>query len=1115
MSGICAAEPCPVILNSTCVFYTGANLVYTGVLTNDSLQTVIQKIDNKFKNAAVGYIFNNGVVQSTSGGPVQLGGSLIQDTIITSDGFSLTVTETINAGRFATTGGTSFQFVKGDGSLDDGGVQRPGAYITDLTGDGSASGPGSAIFTLDNVSQIYAGTWGSSTQVPRFTLDTKGRITSVSHVTIDVPSSVITLIGDVTGSGNTGSATTVTLQTVNSTPLNTLTIPKIVVNGKGLITSAAAATANDIFAIIDAPSNGTLYGRKNGAWSPVVAGVGTVTNVSVTAGTGISASVSNPTTTPNITITNTAPDQIVSLTAGSGIGITGSYPSFTISNTQTSAIWGSITGTITNQTDLITYLSSNYVPKTRTLTINGTTYDLSANRTWTVDTLPSQTGNSGKWLTTNGSAASWASLPSPTIPTLQEVTDAGNQTTQTILLDGSSLVFNNNGALVGISADNIGDGRDLQLPDASGTFALSVNGYTANSAGAITIPVGTGTVTAVTASSPLSSSGGTTPNITIQQASGSQAGYLSSTDWTTFNNKLGSVPTLQSVLTAGSTLTQANTIITNNYDFSISQINTTTDYSISIGSSNLVSGKSMSLIVNPNRLSLNNQISLSTLNDYGLDYLLLDALDGNQGISIAASANGDPTGYGYSFQFRANNTPKNDLLFVGDNIVKKHTIAINAASGDFWPLTFKIPDVGDNWGTAPDLITLTPNNVSIEGTLAVTTLGGGGTQMVVADNIGTLSTQTIPTGTVTSVDLSMPSAFTVTNSPVTSSGTLTVTGAGLASQYIRGDGTLADFPTSGGGGSSVVYYLNGSVNQGTFSGNTYYQLSKTAITTSPGTDFVLNANGVIARFITDANDPGLLNIPGGNFNFEMYFSANSAGGSPSFYIEVYKYNGGFTLLGSNSIAPEGITNGTFIDSYYTSVTIPNTTLSITDRIAIVVYVNHSGRTITMHTEDTHVSEMITTFSRGLSALNGLTAQVQYFQTGTSGTDFGISSVTDTHTFNLPVASATNTGKLSSTDWSTFNGKQAAKSVNSVSINTAAGSTANTDYIYLVSGTTTITLPTAVSNTNLYTIKNVGTNTVSIATTSSQTIDGSSSPITLPVQYTSLTLISNGLNWNII
>jgi hypothetical protein len=52
-----------------------------------------------------------------------------------------------------------------------------------------------------------------------------------------------------------------------------------------------------------------------------------------------------------------------------------------------------------------------------------------------------------------------------------------------------------------------------------------------------TFPSLSGYVTAVTASSPLSSSGGTTPNITISQASGTDDGYLSSTDWLTFNNK--------------------------------------------------------------------------------------------------------------------------------------------------------------------------------------------------------------------------------------------------------------------------------------------------------------------------------------------------------------------------------------------------------------------------------------------------------------------------------------------------------------------------------------------------------------------------------------------------
>lgn len=50
-------------------------------------------------------------------------------------------------------------------------------------------------------------------------------------------------------------------------------------------------------------------------------------------------------------------------------------------------------------------------------------------------------------------------------------------------------------------------------------------------------------------------------------------------------------------------------------------------------------------------------------------------------------------------------------------------------------------------------------------------------------------------GTVTSVDLSMPSAFSVTGNPITTSGTIAVSGAGSTSDYIRGDGTLATFPS--------------------------------------------------------------------------------------------------------------------------------------------------------------------------------------------------------------------------------------------------------------------------------------------------------------------------------
>jgi len=262
---------------------------------------------------------------------------------------------------------------------------------------------------------------------------------------------------------------------------------------------------------------------------------------------------------------------------------------------------------------------------------------------------------------------------------------------------------------------------------------------------------------------------------------------------------------------------------------------------------------------------------------------------------------------------------------------------------------------------------------------------------------------------------------TIQGPVVANSGVITALD-GDASQYVRGDGTLADFPTSTGGGSSVSYYLNTSVSQGTIGGVAYKQLSKVPIS-GAGTDVTISANGYIANYITDANDPALLEVPAGNFNCEFYFSVNSNAHNSYVYAELYKYDGTtFTLLGSNQAIPEYLSNGTTLSAYYFAIPVATSVLTITDRIAVRIFVNVDGRTVTLHTENNHLCQVVTTFSKGLTTLNSLTRQVQFFQTGTSGTDFAISSSVATHTFNLPVASAANTGKLSSTDWSTFNGK---------------------------------------------------------------------------------------------
>ena len=81
---------------------------------------------------------------------------------------------------------------------------------------------------------------------------------------------------------------------------------------------------------------------------------------------------------------------------------------------------------------------------------------------------------------------------------------------------------------------------------------------------------GAGSVTAVTASAPLSSSGGTTPNISITQSSSTTDGYLSSTDWNTFNNKF----TLPSLTNGSVIFSNGTTLAQNNANFFWDNVNT-------------------------------------------------------------------------------------------------------------------------------------------------------------------------------------------------------------------------------------------------------------------------------------------------------------------------------------------------------------------------------------------------------------------------------------------------------------------------------------------------------------------------------------------------------------
>ena len=116
-------------------------------------------------------------------------------------------------------------------------------------------------------------------------------------------------------------------------------------------------------------------------------------------------------------------------------------------------------------------------------------------------------------------------------------------------------------------------------------------------------------------------------------------------------------------------------------------------------------------------------------------------------------------------------------------LVQSGTLDVSYASG------YSLPSDAEQatWDTAYNR-SLTAANVSgtTTKTLTLTKQDGSTLQASWSD---------IDTG-LTSVGLTMPEAFTVSNSPLTSNGTISVVANGTGAQYIKGDGTLATFPTT-------------------------------------------------------------------------------------------------------------------------------------------------------------------------------------------------------------------------------------------------------------------------------------------------------------------------------
>jgi hypothetical protein len=100
---------------------------------------------------------------------------------------------------------TTVQAALNELQTDVDGKQATGNYVTALTGDGTASGPGSVALTLATVNG-NVGSFGSSTSIPSLTVNGKGLVTAASGNAVVAPAG--TLTGATLAAGVTASSLT-------------------------------------------------------------------------------------------------------------------------------------------------------------------------------------------------------------------------------------------------------------------------------------------------------------------------------------------------------------------------------------------------------------------------------------------------------------------------------------------------------------------------------------------------------------------------------------------------------------------------------------------------------------------------------------------------------------------------------------------------------------------------------------------------------------------------------------------------------------------------------------------------------------------------------------------
>ena len=614
-------------------------------------------------------------------------------------------------------------------------------------------------------------------------------------------------------------------------------------------------------------------------------------------------------------------------------------------------------------------------------------------------------------------------------------------------------------------------GTSILYGNGSGGFSNVTIGSGVSFVGGTLSATGTGgTITSVTATTPLASSGGTTPNLTIQQSSSSQSGYLSSTDWSTFNGKQpagtyvnsvsgttgrvtstgGTTPIIDlasGVATAGttgsSTLVPVITIDT------YGRVTSITTASNPQGTVTSVTGTSPVVSSGGTTPAINLATAYGdTLNPYAAktaNYVLAGPTTGAAAV---------PT-------FRA--------LVAADIPSLSYVTSVSGTSG-------RITSTG---GTTP-VIDLA-SGVATAGTTGSSLL----IPVVTIDTYGRvtgITTASNPQGTVTSVGgTGTVNGITLTGT-VTSTGNLTLGGtlSGIANSQLTNSSITIN-------GSAIS--LGGSVSVGT-------------VTSVTGTAPVVSSGGAtpaISMAAATTSVSGYLTSTDWNT-----FNNKQPAGS---YLTAVTADAPLTGSGTSA----------------SHLSIPVATSSVNGYLSSTDWSTFNGK----QAAGTYVTSLTVTGANGFagSFTSGATPALTV-STSITGLLFGNGTAIAAATISAPLSysagtlsitqSTTSTnGYLNSTDWNTFNNKQA---VSAPVTKTADFTVASTD-LWLInnkSGSTcTVTLPTASTSTGrVLHIQNYQAQTVVSAASNVVAIAGGSAATAIlnAVAGDTCTLVSDGTNW---